>query len=123
MLPPHNQNWKLRICHPCYSDTYNCKSGSVSCMQTLFYTIVIAWNVSIGKVDSYLRNKTIVEKRRRHFIPIIVVEPRNVIFSTMYLFLFVFSNEKKMSRHIMTRIDVWATSTRPHLSGKGGRKK
>lgn len=81
-------------------------SGLTSCMQTFLQynsDCIELFNVE-GRYN--FRKKTFAEKRRRHFIPITVVDSRNVIFSTMYLFLFVFSNEKKMSRYIIIRIDV-----------------
>lgn len=59
-------------------------------MQTLLHTctIMIVISFSMSEVDSYFRNKTFVEKRRRHFIPITVVGPRNITISTTYFYLF-----------------------------------
>lgn len=74
------------------------------------------------QVDSYLRNKTFVEKDGAISFqsPLYTKE---CYFSTLYLFLFVFSNEKKMSRHIIIRIDVWDYEVVTSLQAGRGAKK
>lgn len=92
-LMHHNQTGNRASATRDISTQIIANPGRVSCMQTLLHTRTynirtFVWGFSMWKVDSYLRNKTFVEKRRRHFIPITVVGPRNVIFSTIYFYLF-----------------------------------